>query len=345
MGQPAPLPEPAAPAEKKKPPVMQVTHDAYRGADLPRGGVATIGNFDGIHRGQRAIIERVVERAAALGRPGLVLTFEPHPLAVLRPGEPPPARLTTPGERRRLLEEAGVEHLLVIRFDEELSATPAEEFVRKFLAGKLAIAELHVGPGFTFGFRREGDLDLLGRLGGELGFVAGTVPEVTCRSERISSTRIRRAIAEGRVEDANEMLGRAYSLSGTVARGDRMGVRLGWPTINLTLESELIPADGVYAGRVFFPAFPATFVCATNIGTRPTVYENYQRVVESHILDFATDVYGERVEVRFHKRLREERLFPTVMDLSAQIARDVEATREYFAARRHLEELATPGDG
>jgi riboflavin kinase/FMN adenylyltransferase len=323
---------------------MQVIQDAFHAGDLPRGGVAAIGNFDGIHRGQRAIIERVVERARELGRPALVLTFEPHPLGVLRPAEAPPPRLTTPEEKRRLLGEAGVEHLLVIRFDEELAATPAEAFVRGFLAGRLGVAALRVGPGFTFGHRREGDLALLERLGAELGFDARAVEEVTYRGERISSTRIRRAVAEGRIEDANEMLGRPYSLWGTVARGDRMGKRLGWPTINLTPESELIPADGVYAGRVFFPAFPAAFVCATNIGTRPTVYENFQRVVESHILDFATDVYGERVEIRFHKRLREERMFATVMDLSAQIGRDVEATREYFAARRHLEESAASGD-
>ena len=138
--------------------------------------------------------------------------------------------------------------------------------------------------------------------------------------------------------EAAEMLGRPFALTGEIARGDRMGKKLGWPTINLIPDHELIPLDGVYAGRVHLPAFPATFDCATNIGTRPTVYENYQRVVESHILDFASDVYGERVELEFHQRLREERIFPSVMDLSAQIGRDVEATREYFAARRRLQE-------
>jgi len=181
-------------------------------------------------------------------------------------------------------------------------------------------------------------------MGSELGFGAHQVDEVIFRGERISSTRIRRAVREGRMEEAAEMLGRPYSVSGTVARGDRMGKRLGWPTINLAPESELIPLDGVYVGRVFFPGFPATFDCVTNVGTRPTVYENYQRVVESHILDFATDVYGERVEVCFLKRLREERIFPTVMDLSAQIRKDVETTREYFAARRHLEDQAASGE-
>lgn len=252
--------------------------------------------------------------------------------------------LTTSRTKRRLLEGAGIDALLVIRFDREFSATPAERFVREFLGGTLGIAELHVGSDFSFGHRRQGDLALLGNLGRELGFEALAAEEVTYRGERISSTRIRRALAEGRVEDAREMLGRPYALEGKVARGDRMGQRLGWPTINLDPDSELIPADGVYAGRVDFPDFPGVFVCVTNVGTRPTVYENHQRVVESHVLDFTADVYGEPVEVCFHKRLREERLFPNVMDLSAQIRRDVEATREYFAARRRLEGQAASQD-
>jgi len=322
---------------------MLFIRDAFHAGDLPRGVVATIGNFDGLHRGQRSIVERVVERAKALDAPPVVVTFEPHPLGVLRPGEAPP-RLTTPTAKRRLLEEAGVEALLEIEFTEELAATAARDFVRDFLHGKLDVREIHVGEGFSFGRRREGTLALLREMGSELGFGAHQVDEVIFRGERISSTRIRRAVREGRMEEATEMLGRPYSVSGTVARGDRMGKRLGWPTINLAPESELIPLDGVYVGRVFFPGFPATFDCVTNVGTRPTVYENYQRVVESHILDFATDVYGERVEVCFLKRLREERIFPTVMDLSAQIRKDVETTREYFAARRHLEDQAASGE-
>jgi riboflavin kinase/FMN adenylyltransferase len=142
----------------------------------------------------------------------------------------------------------------------------------------------------------------------------------------------------GKVELAMELLGRPYSLCGTIARGDRMGMRLGWPTINLIPENALLPCDGVYSGQVYLPSFPGTFDCVTNVGTRPTVYENYQHVVESHILGFSSDVYGERVEVKFYKRLREEKIFSTVMDLSAQIGRDVDSTREYFSARRRLEE-------
>jgi len=315
---------------------MLVVQDAYHASDLPSGGVAAIGNFDGVHRGQREILRKVVARADELGLIPMVLTFEPHPKKVLHP-DLAPLRLTTPEQKKALMEEAGVEAMLVVRFTLELAATPAEEFVRCFLHERLALREVYVGESFTFGHRRQGNLALLQRLGGELGFVAHGMEEVTYRGERVSSTRIRRALAEGRVDDTLEMLGRPYAITGTVVQGDRMGKRLGWPTINVAPDNEILPANGVYAGRVVFPDFPAPFEAVTNIGTRPTVYENHQRVVESHILDFNTDVYGKPVEVQFHKRLREERIFPTVMDLSAQIGRDVESTREFFAARRRLE--------
>jgi riboflavin kinase / FMN adenylyltransferase len=318
---------------------MLLVHDAFRSTDLPRGGIAAIGNFDGLHRGQRAVLDLVRARAAATGLPSVAVTFEPHPVAVLRPEAAPP-RLTTPERKERLLAEAGIDVTLVVRFTPELSQTPARVFVREFLHQRLGLAEIYVGSTFVFGHRREGDLALLKEMGDAFGFAAFGVEQVSWRGERISSTRIRRALAEGRADDAAAMLGRPYALGGIVVRGDRMGQRLGWPTINLQVEEQLVPLGGVYACRVLFPSFPATFECVTNIGTRPTVYENYQRVVESHILDFDSDVYGERVELAFHKRLREERMFPSVMDLSAQIGRDVEATRDFFAARRGAEELA-----
>jgi riboflavin kinase / FMN adenylyltransferase len=272
----------------------------------------------------------------------VVVTFDPHPLTVLAP-ERAPVALTTPKQKERLLEEAGVAVMLVVRFTPELSRVPARTFVRELLRDKLGLKEIYVGSGFVFGHKREGDLALLQEMGRELGFSAEGVEEVVYAGERISSTRIRRAIGEGNVTEAAEMLGRPYSIAGVIARGDRMGQKLGWPTINLMSDNKLLPADGVYASRVFFPSYPATFDCVTNIGTRPTVYENYQRVVESHILDFKANVYGQRVELGFHKRLREERIFPNVMDLSAQIGRDVEATREYFFRRRLEQE--TPSSG
>jgi riboflavin kinase/FMN adenylyltransferase len=322
---------------------MHVVQDAFNSSDLPHGGVATIGNFDGVHRGQRAILDLAVARAGELGVPAVVVTFDPHPLTVLSP-ERAPVPLTTPKQKEALLAETGVSNVLVVRFTPEFSRVPARQFVRDFLHQKLALQEIYVGEDFVFGHQREGNLELLQEMGKELGFAAHGVPELVWGGERISSTRIRRALSEGKTAEAAEMLGRPYSIAGTIARGDRLGQKLGWPTINVTSENKLLPADGVYACRVFFPSYPATFDGVTNIGTRPTVYENYQRVVESHILDFKANVYGQRVELQFHKRLREERIFPTVMDLSAQIGRDVEATREYFANRRRMEqEMAHAG--
>ncbi len=314
---------------------MLVYQDAFHSSDLPFEGVATIGNFDGVHRGQREVLEQVVKRSKETGVSSLVLTFDPHPLSVLRPHERP-ALITTAEQKEKFLEEVGIDALLLLRFDTELSRVSASSFVKDFLHGRLGLQEIYVGASFTFGRGREGNVALLQEMGKELGFVTHGIEEVVAQGERVSSSRIRRAITEGRVAATREMLSRPYSITGTVARGDRMGKRLGWPTINLSVDNELLPADGVYACEVRFPGLGGTFECATNIGTRPTVYENYQRVVEAHILDFNTDVYGENVELFFFKRLREERIFPTVMDLSTQIRTDVDATREFFAAQRGL---------
>ncbi len=314
---------------------MDIVHDAARASDLPTGTIATIGNYDGIHRGQAAILDKVVSRARSEGLSAVLVTFEPHPVSVLRP-DAAPVQLVTSEQKTKLLEKIGLDAVLQVSFNEAFARTPAEDFVRSFLHARLQAREIYVGTSFVFGHQREGDLALLKRVGAQEGFEAHGVEEVLYQGEAISSTRIRRSLAAGEVEAACEMLGRCYSVEGTIARGDRMGQRLGWPTINLEVDNELLPMDGVYATRVELPSFPATFDSVTNIGTRPTVYENYRQVVESHILDFQADVYGQRVELAFNKRLREERIFPSVMDLSAQIRRDVEATREYFSARRRL---------
>jgi riboflavin kinase/FMN adenylyltransferase len=315
---------------------MLVLQDGWNSTDVPPGAVATVGNFDGIHRGQRAILERVVARAQELGAPSALVTFTPHPLKVLRPRDAPPL-LTTRMQKEQLVRELGVEALVLLRFDAELAARSAEEFVRRFLAGRMAVREVLVGETFRFGKGRQGDVALLRALGAELGFHAEGVEEVWSEGEVISSSRIRAALLAGSVEEANELLGRPYEVSGEVLRGDRMGKKLGWPTINLRVDNELVPRDGVYATRVRIEGIPGTFDTATNVGTRPTVYENFHRVVEGHILDFRADVYGRRVAMTFHRRLRDEQIFPSIMDLSAQIGRDVEATREHFAALRRRE--------
>ncbi len=323
---------------------MQVIHDALKSADLPYGVVATIGNYDGIHRGQRKLIDKVVERAKERGSRAVVITFSPHPVSVLRPHEAP-ALLTLDCQREQLLKAAGIDALLIVRFSQEFANTDPGDFVRRFLYEQLAVEEIYVGSDFAFGNQRRGNVELLEGLGKELGFEVGGVDEEVHGGEVISSSRIRRGVAEGKVELAHELLGRPYSLYGTVVRGDRMGMRLGWPTINLQPENELLPSEGVYSGRARFDDLPGVFDCVINVGTRPTVYENYQRVVESHILGFSAEVYGEKVELEFWKRLREERMFPSVMDLSAQIGRDVEATREFFATRRRWEDAGGIGGG
>lgn len=320
---------------------MLIVHDAWLSRDLPRQVVATIGNFDGIHRGHQRILAEVRGRSSALDLSSAVVTFEPHPLEVLHP-ESAPSRITTLAQKIELFESAGMDAVLVIEFTSDFARTSAASFVSDLLAERMKVNELHVGSSFVFGHEREGDLALLQRKGQELGFTARGVEEITWRGEAISSSRIRSAILAGQTEDAMEMLGRPFTVTGVIARGDRMGKRIGWPTINLTPDHDLLPADGVYTCRVSFPSFPATFDCVTNIGTRPTVYENYRRVVESHILDFRSDVYGEPVKLAFYKRLREEMIFPSVMDLSAQIGRDVEATREFFALRRRLDSGSSP---
>lgn len=317
---------------------MQVIHDALHADDVPSGTVVTVGNYDGIHLGQRSVLERVVARARATKLLATVVTFDPHPLTVLQPEAAPP-RITTGTQRERLLEQLGIDLVLVIRFTPEFARTPARGFVRDFLHGRLQAAEIYVGANFSFGHRREGDVSLLQEMGQAHGFRTFAVEEVRLEGERVSSTRIRRLLREGRVAEAARLLGRPYALTGIIARGDRMGQRLGWPTINVLPDNELVPSDGVYATRVYFPSFSSSFESATNIGTRPTVYENFERVVESHILDFGADVYGEAVELSFYKRLREERIFPNMMDLSAQIRRDVDATRELFRNLRQQEQV------
>src|SRR5688572_13132991 len=201
---------------------MQVIADAWDSGDLPGHAVVSIGNYDGFHRGQRAILDRVVARARELQLPSALITFDPHPLAFLRPREAPP-RLTTRAQKERLAEEAGLDFLVVLAFDVDLAARPAEEFVRRFLGQAMEVREVYVGAGFRFGRRREGDVALLERLGQTLGFTVEGLEEVRWEGERVSSTRIRQALLEGNVEAAHAMLGRPYELEGEVLRGDRMG--------------------------------------------------------------------------------------------------------------------------
>jgi len=229
-----------------------------------------------------------------------------------------------------MIESLGIDALLAIPFTRDFSLTEPEDFVEGFLRRRLAVSEILLGSHFAFGRGKRGNLELLRSLGASPGFTAEGVEEVFHDGAPISSTRVREAIGNGEIAAANAMLGRPHAMDGVIARGDRMGRRLGYPTINLEPENELAPADGVYFSRVFFKSFGRAFDCVTNIGRRPTVYENYQTTIESFVLDFSSDVYGERIRLFFHDRVRDEMTFPSMMELTAQIARDIEATRAYF---------------
>jgi len=320
---------------------MQVVRDPFRSTDIPRGGVGTIGNFDGVHLGHRRILERVVDRAREAGRPSFAITFEPHPMAVLRPDQAP-RRIQTLRQKEEAIEAIGVETLLVVPFTRDLSLMEPEDFVRALLRDRLGASEILVGAHFAFGRGKRGDLALLARLGAECGFEASAVDEVVVDGAPVSSTRIRRALERGAIGEANAMLGREYELDGLVARGDRLGHQIGVPTINLEPENELPPADGVYVTEIEIRSFGRRFPSVSNIGRRPTLYEDYATTIETYVLDFSADVYGERVRLFFLERLREERKFPSMMDLKAQIQNDVADARDYFRRRGESGLRATP---
>ncbi|NCO69267.1 MAG: riboflavin biosynthesis protein RibF [Acidobacteria bacterium] len=308
---------------------MDLLKDPTASADLPRGGVVVIGNFDGVHRGHQALIAAAVGRAAELDVPAVALTFDPHPEKVLRP-QSGLKLLLTRGQRAQLLESLGIEVLIELGFDLRLAALSAQEFAVEHLYRRLAPREVRLGADFRFGAGRAGDVTFLGLVGQGLGFdVVGAEP-VGDDHGPISSTRIRQEVARGHVEAAWHLLGRVVFVDGRVYRGERMGRRLGFPTINVEVENESLPAHGVYVTAVHIPSFGRIFASVTNIGVRPTVYENYHVTVESHLLGFAGDVYGEDVRLFFLRRLRDERVFASSMDLVGQIRADVQAAEAHF---------------
>ena len=297
--------------------------------------VVTVGSFDGIHLGHRSILETVVERARAHDGTATVVTFEPHPRKVLHPDRPP-RLLSTTEQRVELIEAAGIDVTILEPFTPEFSRTPPEQFVRDYLHRRLAPVEVYVGYDFRFGHDREGSMRLLTELGPRLGFSVTIVPEVTIEGEDVNSTRIRALVAEGDAATAGRLLGRPYALRGRVVSGDRRGRGLGFPTLNLAPENELLPGNGVYAGRVRFlddgdPPSGAVFSAVTNVGRRPTFDAGDRIVCESHLLEFAADAGGRRIEVSFVDRLRPERRFPSGDALREQIARDVDEARRRLA--------------
>jgi riboflavin kinase/FMN adenylyltransferase len=308
---------------------LQVVKDPFRPVDLPRGGVVTVGNFDGVHRGHQAMLGAVAARARELGAPSVVVSFDPHPLKVLHP-ERAPKMIQTLRQREEAIESCGIDALVLVPFTRDFSLTPAEAFVKDLLVKRLAAKEVHVGARFIFGRDRLGTLEMLREAGDSAGFRVTGLADVSDAGGAVSSTRIRNALVTGDAGTARELLGRPYEMDGIIARGDRMGRKIGFPTMNLQSDNELYPKDGVYFTSVRIDSFEKTFACVTNIGCRPTVYEDYATTIESYILDFSSDVYGERVRLSFYGRVRDEKTFPSMLDLTAQIRKDVEATRVYF---------------
>ncbi len=300
----------------------------------PKRAVATIGNFDGLHLGHQAIVETVIARARAREGDAVVYTFQPHPRKVVHPQAAPPL-LTTLEQKSELLEAAGIDLLIVEPFSREFASTPPDVFVHNYLYERLRPEEVYVGYDFHYGRDREGSMRLLTEMGPRLGFSVTIIPEVRVGDFNVSSTRIRALLAEGEVERAAEMLGRAYAVRGQVVPGDQRGRDLGFPTLNLRPENEVLPSNGVYAGWVRLldagdPAAGDRFPAVTNVGKRPTFKADDPPLAESHLLDFSGDLYGRHFEVSFQIRLREERRFVGPDALREQIQNDIES------GRRHL---------
>jgi len=301
-----------------------------------RRAVLTVGNFDGVHVGHRAIMDTVTGRAEAVGGEAAVYTFEPHPRKVLLP-ERAPRLLTTLDQKLERLEELGVDVVIVEPFDRSFASLPAERFVREILHERIHPVEVYVGYDFRYGRDREGSMRTLTELGPHLGFAVTIIPEVTVGDRDVNSTRIRELLEAGRVEEAAELLARPYCVRGEVVEGERRGRTIGFPTLNLAPENEILPARGVYAGRVRFldpgdPPQGAVLDSGTNVGRRPTFHEQEALVPEAHLLDFEGDVYGRRVELTFEHHLRAERRFEGVEALRAQIARDADEARRRLGA-------------
>ena len=293
---------------------------------MPGPVFLAIGVFDGVHLGHRAVIDRAMADARAAGGTPVVVTFDPHPVRVLRP-ERAPRLLTSTPHKLRLIRALGAGHILVIPFDLAFAATPPDEFIRQLAAAAKPLREICVGHQWSFGKGRAGNLEMLARLGEAMGFEEVGVPAVEIGGHIVSSTLIRQAVETGDLAEAARLLGRDYTILGTVVEGRKLGRAIGFPTANLAAHNEQFPPNGVYAVEVLRNG-DAPRRGVANIGVRPTVAEaGSERVLEVHIFDFDEAIYGTDIEIVFRRFLRHEEKFPSLDALRAQIARDVEAAK------------------
>jgi riboflavin kinase/FMN adenylyltransferase len=316
--------------------MMRVSY--YPDVDLRRSArpAVTLGNFDGVHLGHQRAFALLKERARALQAPAVAVTFEPHPVSVLRPDDAP-KRILTPKLKQEVIAAQSIDHLVVIHFTREFSRITAEEFVSRVLLEKLHVAELVLGANFRFGHGREGDLQSLRSLGERFGFVVRQVEAEGYGGEVISSSRIRRSLEEGAVEEAASMLGRPHFFEGDVVRGDGRGKLMGFPTANLKVDGDVLVADGVYVTEA--TVAEALVPGMTHIGRRPT-FGLEEQTVETHLFDFDRDLYDTRIRLHFHHRIRGTVRFSSAEALQEQLRRDreeaIRALQALRARRRNL---------
>ncbi len=288
--------------------------------------VVTVGNFDGVHLGHQKVINQTIALAKARGTKSLVMTFAPHTRKLLNT-EHPPLLLNTSSQKLELIENLGVDFLLMVGFTDELSHTTPKEFVRSFLVEKLRITAVCLSSKFRFGYQGRGNIHLLKRMGKVHQFEVVEVKAVYIGNRPVDSSRIRELIRKGRVEEASHLLGREYMVDGRVTRGVRRGEEIGYPTANIQPENELLPGFGIYITRSLLKGNLLPSI--TSLGVRPTFGENIA-TLETHILNFSQKIYGEPIRLYFLKKLRDEMKFPHPDSLREQISRDVQAAAEYF---------------
>lgn len=304
---------------------MRVTRGLPAAAAAP--AALTIGNFDGVHLGHQAMLAELKRAAARLALPACVLTFEPHPREFFAPDRAP-TRLTSLREKLEWLASYGVDRVHLCRFDYRFAQTSPEDFIERIIARGLGARWVLVGDDFRFGARRAGNLVMLKQAAPRLGFEVAALPSFTLDGERVSSTALREALAEGKLERASRLLGRDYSISGRVVAGDGLGRKLGFPTANILMKHNRPPLMGIFAVRlsVGSDVFPAV----ASLGVRPTVKQRGAPVLEVHALDYSGDLYRRHVRVEFLEKLRDEEKYADLATLTRQIAADVENARAYF---------------
>jgi riboflavin kinase/FMN adenylyltransferase len=293
--------------------------------------VLTLGNFDGVHKGHLVLFEKVKEIANAIGGQSVVMTFDPHPIKIMKPGNGPPL-ITLIKQKLRLISEAGIDVIFCVPFTRQFGAISGRDFVRDILVEGIGVQEVVVGYDYTFGNKRQGNIKLLKDMGKELGFKVHVVEPVYLGRTLVSSTSIRNFVQEGNLAEATRLLGRDYQISGVVIKGAGRGTKiLNIPTANLSPVDELIPKRGVYAVEVEMDTGRYYGVC--NIGHDPTFGEN-PLSIETHLLDFSGDILGKELAINFVKLLREERAFNVESELAEQIMKDIERARELFGLRK-----------